>query len=247
MFSISEGGEFYLIKMTKIITLGVLLLSLYSCQYKNQLYSDKKLTEKIEREVSFETSNTDFANINYFEWDSLLILNPYSNIEVSGKKLNLNLGNIRNNEIEFSDSFNLIIFIKNEKAVKISELSREFGDFSNPKEVIGKKQAKYIKSKQGKNVLMKSNINITGIPMNAFWAGRGKTGNWFNVEHINRDENMVTISIYDDVTGSLILHETFMKICHADNLHFIENLKEEIDYFDGEKILLNDSCFLLQK
>src|SRR5690554_6689747 len=143
--------------MTKIITLGVLLLSLYSCQYKNQLYSDKKLTEKIEREVSFETSNTDFANINYFEWDSLLILNPYSNIEVSGKKLNLNLGNIRNNEIEFSDSFNLIIFIKNEKAVKISELSREFGDFSNPKEVIGKKQAKYIKSKQGKNVLMKSN------------------------------------------------------------------------------------------
>lgn len=93
---------------------------------------------------------------------------------------------------------------------------------------------------------MNSEIDIIGIPNSAFWAGNDKRGNWFNVEDINREKNMTTISIYDDNTGELILENTFMKICHEDNLHFIENLKDEIAYYDGHKIILNDSCYLME-
>lgn len=233
--------------MARKIIIGILLLTLYSCQYISQLNSDKKLTKKIEQKITLKSTHIDLSDLDYFEWDSFLVLGPYSNIENIEDKTNLNLEKIRDNGIKFSDSFNLLIFLKNGKVTKISELSRNFGDFTNLEEIIDKKHAKYIKSKQGKITLMNSEIDIIGIPNSAFWAGKNKRGNWFNVEHINPEKNMTIISIYDDNTGELILENTFMKICHADNLHFIENLKDEIAYYDGQKIILNDSCYLMEK
>ncbi len=35
-----------------------------------------------------------------------------------------------------------------------------------------------------------------------------------------------------------------MKICPMDELKFIEDLRQEIDFYDGEKIQLNDNCYL---
>ena len=234
-------------KMARNIIIGILLLTLYCCQYRSELNSDKNLTKEIEQKITVKSSHIDLSDLNYFEWDSFLVLGPYSNVENIEDKTNLNLDKIRGNGIKFSDSFNLLIFIKSGKVAKISELSRNFGDFTNLEEIIDKRHAKYIKSKHGKITLMNSEIDIIGIPNSAFWAGNDKRGNWFNVEDINRENNMTTISIYDDNTGELILENTFMKICHEDNLHFIENLKDEIAYYDGHKIILNDSCYLMEK
>lgn len=227
------------------IVIGILLLVFYSCQYTNQLSSDKNITEKIE--VKLKSEFIDLSDLNDFEWDSLLILGAYSDIEKIEKELNLDLGNIKENEIKYSDSINLIIFLKNGRSVKISQLSRNAGDFTNLEQIIKKNEAKYIKPKKGKNILMNTKIDVLGIPANAFWAGKENKGNWFDIEFINRERNMAKISIYDEKTGRLIIEKTFMKICTVNNLNFIENLKDEINYFDGEKIQLKDSCFLMQK
>ena len=38
-----------------------------------------------------------------------------------------------------------------------------------------------------------------------------------------------------------------MKICPIDELKFIEDLKTEIDFYDGENIQLKSNCYLLKR
>tara|TARA_B110000046_G_scaffold51778_1_gene57640 strand:- start:4959 stop:5258 length:300 start_codon:yes stop_codon:yes gene_type:complete len=99
--------------MRKLIIIGTFFLALFSCQQLNQLNSDNSLTEKIESE--FKSKNIDLTNLNDFDWENLLILGPYSLIDNIEKELNLNLENIRENGIEYDDSINLLVFLKNRK------------------------------------------------------------------------------------------------------------------------------------
>ena len=233
--------------MRKLIIIGTFFLTLFSCQYLNQLNSDNSLTEKIESE--FKSENIDLSNLNDFDWENLLILGPYSSIDNIEKELNLNLENIRENGIEYDDSINLLVFLKNGKSVKISEVSRGVGDFSNLRILITKDRAKFIKTENGTNVLAE-NINgklvkrVGGIPENAFLAGKEDKLNWFLINSIHNHKNNAQISIYDYDTGELILNKKFLKICPIDELKFIEDLKKEIDFYDGEKIQLKDNCYL---
>jgi hypothetical protein len=93
------------------------------------------------------------TELNSFEWNELLILGPYSVIDNIEKELNLDLENIRENGIEYSDSINLLIFLKDGKSVKISEVSRGIGDFTNLRQIIEKSKAKFIKTENGQNKL----------------------------------------------------------------------------------------------
>ncbi|MCF1192354.1 hypothetical protein LRR18_12235 [Mangrovimonas sp. AS39] len=85
---------------------------------------------------------------------------------------------------------------------------------------------------------------IEGIPESAFWAGNEEKGNWFLVESVNNHKNLVVIYIYDDQTGFLITKNQFMKVCPRNELKFIEDLEQEIDFYDGKYIHLNDNCYL---
>ncbi len=138
--------------MRKLITIGTIFLTFFSCQYLSQLNSDKTLTEKIEAE--FKSEIIDLTKLNSFEWNELLILGPYSVIDNVEKELNLDLENIRENGIEYSDSINLLIFLNNDKSVKISEVSRGIGDFTNLGQIIRKDKAKFIKTENGQNKLV---------------------------------------------------------------------------------------------
>ncbi|ETN96677.1 hypothetical protein [Zhouia amylolytica] len=139
--------------MKKLIGIEVIFLTLFSCQYLDTLHSDHTLTEKIEAEFNSDSEIIDLTELNNFEWEALLILGPYSVIENIEKELNLDLENIRENGIEFSDSINLLIFLKNGKSVKISEVSREIGDFTNMGEVIKKNGVKFVKTANRVNKL----------------------------------------------------------------------------------------------
>ncbi|MEN3325192.1 hypothetical protein VP395_15785 [Mariniflexile soesokkakense] len=83
------------------------------------------------------------------------------------------------------------------------------------------------------------------IPKTAFWIEKNGKGNWFNVDWMHNHKNNATISIYDK-SGELEIKSNFMKICPIDELKFIENLKTEIDYYDGKNIQLKDNCYLLK-
>mgnify|MGYP000096991985 CR=1 FL=1 len=233
--------------MRKLIIIGTFFLTLFSCQQLNQLNSDNSLTEKIESE--FKSKNIDLTNLNDFDWENLLILGPYSLIDNIEKELNLNLENIRENGIEYDDSINLLVFLKNRKSFNISEVSRGVGDFSNLRILISKESAKFIKTENGTNVLAE-NINgklvkrVGAIPENAFLGGKEDKLNWFLIKSIHKYKNNAQISIYDYDSGELILNKIFLKICPIDTLKFTEDLKKEIDFYDGEKIQLKNNCYL---
>lgn len=136
--------------MNKLIGIGIIFLALFSCEYLNPLYSDNTLTEKIESELKSDLEIIDLSKLNSFEWDKLLILGPYSDIETVEQELNLDLENIRENGIKYSDSINLLIFLRDGKSVRISEVSRGIGDFKNLNQIIEKDKAKFLKMENGK-------------------------------------------------------------------------------------------------
>jgi hypothetical protein len=140
--------------MKKLIGIGIIFLTLFSCQYLNPLHSDNTLTEKIEAEFNSELKIIDLTLLNSFEWNELLVLGPYSVIDNVEKELNLDLENIRENGIEYSDSINLLVFLKDGKSVKISEVSRGIGDFVNLGQIIKKDRAKFMKTENGQNQLV---------------------------------------------------------------------------------------------
>jgi hypothetical protein len=140
--------------MRKLIGIGIIFLTLFSCQYLNPLRSDKTLTEKIEAEFKSETEIIDLSQLNSFEWDELLILGPYSVVDNIEKELNIDLENIRENGIEYSDFINLLIFLKDSKSIKISEVSRGIGDFTNLRQIIEKNNARFVKTENGQNQLV---------------------------------------------------------------------------------------------
>ncbi|MDO5510766.1 MAG: hypothetical protein Q4F57_08720 [Weeksellaceae bacterium] len=96
--------------------------------------------------ISKEIENTKGLNLsvyNEFDWDSLIILSPYTSLDLVEKQFYLDLSNV-SNSIEMLDSINLIIFLQNNKAVKYVELSRNIADFDSNHEIIDKKNAQFI-------------------------------------------------------------------------------------------------------
>lgn len=86
---------------------------------------------------------------------------------------------------------------------------------------------------------------LTNIPKTAFWIEKDSSGNWFDIDWMHNHKNNVIISIYAK-NGNLIIKSKFTKICPIDELKFIEDLKTEIDFYDGENIQLKDNCYLLK-
>lgn len=141
--------------MKKIVLLLLLIMNLLSCQYLSQLNSDKELTKTIETKIKDNPMKIDLTKINNLDYDKLLILEPYSNIEKIQKELNIDLSNISENQINSSDGINLLVFMKNKKSVKISELSRTNGDFEDYKVVINKENTLFEKNEKGIITLIK--------------------------------------------------------------------------------------------
>ncbi len=81
-------------------------------------------------------------------------------------------------------------------------------------------------------------MKVKGIPENAFWIGGADGGNWYLIDNVHDHRNNAIIKVYNDNDGSLIVSKRFILICPSDNQTLIEELKEEIAGFDGEKILI---------
>jgi hypothetical protein len=75
-----------------------------------------------------ERIEVDFAALTDFSWDKLYIFTPYTSAETISRKLGFKWSGA--NTIEYSESINLIVFVKGSKVVRYLELSREYGDFT---------------------------------------------------------------------------------------------------------------------
>ncbi|MBC7494455.1 MAG: hypothetical protein H7221_05550 [Flavobacterium sp.] len=120
----------------KKITFFFIFWILVSCKYFNQIKSDEELTTKIEKEISNakKSDSIDLQKLTNFEWNSYLILGPYSTIEIEQEKYNVDLSNISENGIEMTDYYYLLVFIKNKKSIKICEL-KKYGKFDQKKKL----------------------------------------------------------------------------------------------------------------
>ena len=139
---------------TKVLSL-LIIWSLTACNNLFQLNSDKDLTKIIEAKIKDNPEKISLSNIEDLDYDKLLILEPYSNIEKTEKSLNVDLSNISQNNIHSLDDINLLVFLKNNKSIKISELSRLNGDFGDYKILINKEDTNFEKNEKGSLTLIK--------------------------------------------------------------------------------------------
>ena len=116
-----------------------------SCQLK----SDTSLTKIIETKIKDNPTKIDLTLIDKLDYDKLLILEPYTNIEKTQSELNVDLSNINGNQIHLSDGINLLVFLFYNKSIKISELNRKNGDFEDYKIFINRENALFEKDKNG--------------------------------------------------------------------------------------------------
>jgi len=107
----------------------------------------------LEQKVINDDQSLELSDIDLFEWDSVMLFGPYSNLEFENSRLDVNLDNIEHNLIKDHDSFNLIVFLKEGKSVEIAELSREYGDFDI--DLIEIDRSKAILYKKGKTFRLK--------------------------------------------------------------------------------------------
>lgn len=144
--------------MTKKIFIGVCLFLCGSCQQTEQMYSDRELTQVLEKKFGTNSDAVDLTGIDYFEWDQLVILPPYSDVRELGKELDLNFKIINQNFIKLSDSYNLLVFIKDKKVVKIAELLRYYADFSDENQLIKKADTRFIQAQDSKLYILQSSL-----------------------------------------------------------------------------------------
>ena len=111
-----------------------------------QLNSDKNLTKIIETKIKDNSKKIDLTKIQNLDYDQLIILQPYSNIEKIQNEINVDLSNIKENGIYYSDDINLLVFLKNKKSIKISELYRHNGDFADYKVLINRENSLFYKN-----------------------------------------------------------------------------------------------------
>ncbi|MFT3911457.1 MAG: hypothetical protein QM737_18685 [Ferruginibacter sp.] len=80
---------------------------------------------------------------------------------------------------------------------------------------------------------------VKGIPDEAFWRGGVDGGNWFVIDSVNKEKNIAYFRIYNDNSGDLLENKMFKLDCNANEQVKWDNFKEQIQMFDGEKILLH--------
>jgi len=80
---------------------------------------------------------------------------------------------------------------------------------------------------------------VNGIPDDAFWVGGADGGQWYVIKGIEKESLTADISIYNDNTGDLEVDRRFTLSCNSAYAFNIENLKNEINAFDGETIILS--------
>jgi hypothetical protein len=126
-------------------TIIVILIITTSCSWFNQIKSDEKTVESLEKLFKKDSENIDLTDFGDFEWDNIIIFGPYYQIEEVEEELDLDLSNIRENKIRHDDRINLIVFMNNGKSIKIAEISREFGGFKPEGALIKKENARFKK------------------------------------------------------------------------------------------------------
>jgi len=87
-------------------------------------------------------------------------------------------------------------------------------------------------------------VREISLPKDAFFVGNSESGNWFEIEEINNYKMTFKISIYSGRNGVRLSSKKYILACSKKNQVSIENLKNEIKFYDGKIIYLKGGCWL---
>ncbi len=104
-------------------------------------FQDSTLS-KIKNSIEIE-KKIDFKEFTDFDWDSMLVIYPYSIINEQSNKYNIDLS-IVSKDIEKYDKINTLVFIKDKKAIDYIEIPREYFNFKSSEGLIKKEDAKFL-------------------------------------------------------------------------------------------------------
>lgn len=96
-----------------ILFLAVLL---NGCQLKN----DEKISNYIQ-EKAIDQLEIDLSKVDWIEWQSIIIIDPYTNIKSLSNRIGVDLSNIETHAIQDVDFYNLIVFVNDGSSVAICE------------------------------------------------------------------------------------------------------------------------------
>lgn len=108
------------IKMKKISFIIFTLFISISCKETNLR---KNIISELNTSLESGKDKITFEKIHE-NFDSLLILRPYSNITKIGFQLNLNLDEIKNTQIDRRDDIILFVLLKNRKVICYTDINR---------------------------------------------------------------------------------------------------------------------------
>lgn len=103
--------------------IAIIILILSSCHLFNELSFDDDLTSKINLQYSRKKEPVDLLKITDFEWDNYIIIGCYQIPQKVGEKYKIDLSNIPE-YASSDDSKFLLVFLKNNKAIKICTVDR---------------------------------------------------------------------------------------------------------------------------
>lgn len=131
-----------------ILTLGlgvIFIITLYYCiKTNNKIVPNEYLNDKIISKLESE-KYIDFSKVTNFHWDEMMIFTPYSDINEYFKKVDID------NSIKYRDDIYSIVFIENNKIIKMVNLDRKY-DFDT--ETTNRK----IENKNSKFKILNNNI-----------------------------------------------------------------------------------------
>lgn len=131
----------FMMRYRTVVAVGV-LYGLFSCDQSKKLDNDLELTEKIKEVISSGQKSLVMDQLTTFEWDSFLILTPYTNYEAIEEELRIDLTGAKHSNLRSRDDICQLIFFRDGMPVGMVEYPRYPGDFStNQMEFIAKDSA----------------------------------------------------------------------------------------------------------
>ena len=107
----------------KKFSLILIVVTFCSCNFFYKLSFDKELANAINIRFKKERKQIDLVSITDFKWDNYIVLGCYQIPDSVGHKIKIDLSNI-SEYATVNDSKNVLVFIKNKKAIKICEIDR---------------------------------------------------------------------------------------------------------------------------
>src|SRR5690348_5682657 len=120
-----KANSFYHVLLALLVV--TTMFGLFACAK-----SDSGLIKAFERSAQAANTSTNavitVSALTDFQWDNLFVFGPYTTVEKIQSQLGYRWADAEKTHINLSDTFSLLVFVKDGKVVRYFKLPRTIGD-----------------------------------------------------------------------------------------------------------------------